>query len=246
MNKHTAVISCILGKAFNAVYPAPLPAKSFFFSNREDMSKEVESKGWKYIFLDLPLSDDYAVSSLQAKYVKFLQFLKEARFQWFSEFDDIVYVDHKFLLTAEHLEYLENTKQKAILLRKTPRLKTTVWDEVNDAMLQERYRRFMPETKAYIDAKLQEGCSDTVRICNTGLISFNHKNQEALAFADQIYSDLISIGTAECQIIWAMVSQQHGALIQTIDWEQIPIVWKAPRLAATEAGKGALQGHSAP
>lgn len=229
MNKNTAVISCILGRGFNAVYPAPLPGKSFFFSNQSGIASQVASKGWHYIFLDFPLSDDDAVSSLQAKHVKFLQFLKSKDFRWFNKFDEIVYVDHKFQLTAEHIEYIARIKQRAILLRKTPRLKTTVWDEVDEAMMQKRYRRFMPATKAYIDSKIREGCSDAVRVCNTGLIAFNHKDYDVRAFVNQVYFDLANIGTAECQIVWAMVSQQYSALIQTIDWDELPIVWEAPR-----------------
>ncbi len=226
--QNIAVVSCILGKDFNAVYPAPLNTKSYFFSNRKDISNEVEAKGWCYIYLDFPLDNDIAVSSLQAKYVKFLQFLKEARFEWFNDFDEIIYVDHKFLLTIEHLQYIKSSKNKDILLRKTPLKKTTIWDEVNDAMGQERYRRFMPQTKAYIDKKLKAGYSENVRICNTGLIAYSYKNPDVVTFLDQIYSDLIEIETAECQIIWAIVSQQYRSLIQTIDWSEIQIVWKKP------------------
>ncbi len=223
-----AVVSCILGTAFDAVYPAPLANRSFFFSNRKDISNKASEKGWKHIFLDSPLSQDYAISSLQAKYVKFLQFLHEERFEWFNLFDEIIYVDHKFLLTEDHVRFIEKAKQNKILLRKTPKLKKTVWDEVRAAVGQERYRRFMPQTIAYIKEQLRHGCSDKVRICNTGLICFSHKDPDVISFVNHVYSDLVKIGTPECQIIWAMVSQRYPHLIQQLNWEDIPIVWKTP------------------
>ncbi|WGL15730.1 hypothetical protein PVT68_13240 [Microbulbifer bruguierae] len=227
-SKGTAVISCILGTEFHSVYPAPQSEHSFLFSNRRDLFDEFAGKGWNPILLEFPLSRDDAVSSLQAKYVKFLQFLKESTFRWFDEFETIVYVDHKFFLNQDHLEFIEKTRKKDIFLRTTPKLKTTIWDEVNAAMGQERYRRFMPQTKSYINEKIKSGLSESVRICNTGLIAFSHKNPKVIAFLDQVYSDLISIGTSECQIVWALVAQQNTSLIQTIDWEEIPILWETP------------------
>jgi hypothetical protein len=216
---NVAVVSCIFGKTFNVVYDAPHGATSFFFSNRTDLVDEVTKKAWKYIFLDFPLSDDDAVSSFQAKYVNFLQFLRERRFDWFNDFDEIVYVDHKFLLTSEHLKYIEINKKAAIFLRRTPRLKTTVWDEVDDAMGQERYRRFISQTRKYINDKLKTGYSDTVRMCNTGLISYSHKLPKVISLVNEVYSDLQNIGTTECQIIWAIVSQRYTSIIQTIEWQ---------------------------
>ena len=180
------------------------------------------------MFLDFPLSEDDAISSFQAKYVKFLQFLREDRFEWFKNYDEIVYVDHKFFLTTDHLGLIETNKEKEIMIRTTPRLKTTVWDEVNDAMGQERYRRFMLQTRAYIDEKIKSGLSENARICNTGLISYSHNNPDVLSFVNHIYPDLVEIGTSECQIVWALISQQYLPLIQTIDWADIPILWKAP------------------
>lgn len=223
-----AVVSCILGRAFDSVYPAPVVGQSYFFTNREDIKGEVEDKGWHFVFLDMPLSDDDATSSLQAKYVKFLQFLSADECEWKDRFDEIVYVDHKFFLKEEHLCFIKNNKSRDVLLRTTPGLKTTVWDEVNVAMCQERYRRFMPQTKAYIEEKLSEGYSESIRISNTGLIAYNHKSPQVIALVDDMYSALTKIGTAECQIVWALVSQQYSELIQQIEWDDMSILRGPP------------------
>jgi len=227
--QQTAVVSCILGTSFRAVYPAPLAGSSFFFTNQRDLESEIEDKGWECLFLDIPLSSEGTISSLQAKYVKYLQFLRDGEHEWASRVDEIVYTDHKFFVKPKHLQFIVDNRSRDILVRKTPRLKTTVWDEFDDAMRSDRYRRFMPQTKAFIEQKLSEGYSATTPISNTGLIAYNHKNPRVLTFVDQMYAALTNIGTSECQIIWALLSQRYVDLIQHVDWKAMAILWEPPR-----------------
>ena len=70
MNKtNILVISCIFGNKFKKVYKAPLLCNCYFFSNNSEIQKEVESKGWKFIFVNVKLDDDYIICSLQSKYI---------------------------------------------------------------------------------------------------------------------------------------------------------------------------------
>lgn len=222
------VISSIFGKTFKNVYSAPEGYISYFFTNIKKLENEITEKGWKYLYVDFTVSDDEAISSFQSKYVKFLQFRKDNTYPSLEEYQQVVYVDHKFFLEMSHITRLLNIKKSPLLIRKTPRLKETVWDEVNAALGQERYRRFMPQTLDYIRDKIENGYSENVRICNTGLIVYDLKNVVINTLVNEVYADLVSIGTSECQIVWALVSQRYREIIQTIEWDEIPMVWEAP------------------
>lgn len=226
--RRNCVISCIFGREYAYVYPAPKDIESHFFTNSRSIKNEVVAKGWKYHFLNFPLSDDVAISSLQSKYIKFLQFKKQIKFAYFELYANIIYVDHKFKLEKQHVAKLLGQIKRSVLIRKTPRLKDKIWDEVNDAMGQERYRRFMPQTIEYVEEKLNNGYSEHVRICNTGLIVYNIRGKLVNKLVDEVYSDLMMLGTSECQIIWALITQKYADIIQTIEWEELPIIWEIP------------------
>jgi len=223
------VVSCIFGRDYLYVYPAPKGIECHFFTNSKAIRNEVIKKDWKYHFINFPLSDDFAVSSLQSKYIKFLQFIKHKRFQKFELFEYIIYVDHKVKLEEHHVSDLLMRTKQPVLIRKTLRLKDKIWDEVIDAMGQERYRRFMPPTIEYINRKLKNGYSENARVCNTGLIVYKAREGVVKKLVDEVYRDLISIGTSECQIIWALVTQKYAEVIQTIEWDDLPILRGVPR-----------------
>jgi len=227
------VIGCIFGKNFKAIYPAVKKYDSYFFTNNPEIKPMIEDSGWKYIFINLPLSEDDAISSLQSKYIKFLQFLKEHELSHFLDYDRIIYTDHKFELKDNHIEYLlETITDKKILVRDNPKHRNHIWEEVCLAMHQERYLRFMPQTIDYIREKLIEGYTEKNSgcTCNTGLILYNIREEKVLKFADEVYNDLIKIGTSECQIIWAMVGQKYIDIIRVIPWNDMNIRHEEPKI----------------
>lgn len=228
MHRNQCVISCIFGKKFRKVYRAPNNVKAYFFTNNTDIKDEIERKGWRYIYVRETLSEDLAISSLQAKYVKYLQFLDDPSYSDLKVHDEIIYVDHKFELTETHVERLNKLRDRPVLIRKTPRTKTSVWDEIEDAKGQERYLRFMPQTLEYVQRKLAEGYSERMRVCNTGLICYAAHDHEVSRLVEQVNRDLLEVGTSECQIIWSMVSQRFSSIIQMIEWTDLPILWKTP------------------
>ena len=65
----------------------------------------------------------------------------------------------------------------------TPRVKNTVYDEIQDAMYQPRYRERMPELKNWVKNKLSEGYTPKNRVTRTGLLFFNLNNQKLLIYA---------------------------------------------------------------
>lgn len=230
MKKETCVVSGIFGPDFSKVYPAVKGINCYFFTNNEKIKDEVISKGWIYVYIQLNVSRDIAVSSFQSKYIKFLQFLDQKRFSFFKDYyKTLIYVDHKFYIQNEQVNNLMKRMNKSILIRETAFVKTTIWDEYNMAMGQERYKRFQTKTLSYINNKLSEGYSENTRICNTGLICYDLSSKDVFKLTSDIYKDLVEIGTSECQIIWGMVAQKHEKIIQTIDWQSLPMIWKEPK-----------------
>jgi hypothetical protein len=221
MMADTCLISCILGQNFASVYRAP-QKEAYFFTNNPALRGEIESKGWQYVFLDLPLSADAAVSSLQAKYVKFLQFLRRVDCPPpLKTCAKIIYFDHKVELKPRHIAALLAVGQKPIVVRKHPHGRSNIWGEVSASLSQERYARFIDKTLEYVLAKIKQGYKTTTVVPWTSLVLYRPQDPQIQKFTDEIYRDLLEIGTSECQIVWAMVAQKYPELIQYLDGETI-------------------------
>ena len=265
------IISCIFGKKFKKIYPAPILTaiplvavgssvplafgaiplvavgvnelvtsyKCLFFTNNPTLKKEIESKGWTPVFINMPLSDNSTVSSVQAKYIKFLQFLNNNRFKQLKEkYKQILYFDHKFQVFSQHISKLidicanneTNTDDNSthIIIRETPTLKTSIWDEVNASKGQDRYKLGMNDTIALINNKIKnKEIQSNIRICNTGLIFYNNYTP-VIPMLNQIYLACTTLMQPECQIFWAIYSQQYTDLIKTIPFPLINPLWKCP------------------
>ncbi len=202
-----------------------MPRNCVFFSNNPDMQAEAVANGWIFIHTpQLPLSSNKLIGSLQSKYVKFLQYLGD-----YPDLDasgGVLYFDHKFEVTNQHLNAMLDGSDRAIVIRNTPKLKPTIGHEVEAAMRQERYQYAMPETLEWVERRVATGeYSETVRIVNTGLILY--RNPElARALTDQIYQTCWQLAQPECQIVWAVLSQKFQHMIGRLDWEQVTPVWK--------------------
>jgi hypothetical protein len=224
------VIACIFGKKFKKTYPAVKNYDAYFFTNNQEIKSIVESSGWKHIFIDLPLSEDDSVSSLQSKYIKFLQFLKQKQYSFFRNYDTIIYTDHKLELKDNHMKYLiEKLNGYKILIRDHPENRRNIWEEVGAAMFQKRYLRFMPQTIDYIREKIKNGYSEEPTVVWTSLIAYKHLDSETTNFTDMVYNDLAKIGTSECQIIWSMLGQRYTDIIKIIKWNEVNIKWQVPK-----------------
>lgn len=223
------VITPIFGKMFTKLHKAPIDYDSYCFTNNESLKPEIEEKGWKYIFVDFPLSEDDAVSCFQSKYIKFLQFLKENRFSFFKKYDYVIYTDHKLKLEKVHVQYLViSLQEKGIIIRNHDDNRQNIWEEFGIAMCQERYLRFMPQTIDYIREKIKEGYSDKPNVVLTGLIAYKSQEKEVIDFVDKVYNDLKKIGTSECQIVWSMLGQKYEDIIKIIKWDELAIKWEIP------------------
>ena len=224
------VIGCIFGKKFKTVYPSVKNYDAYLFSNNTEIKEAVKEAGWKYIFVDFPLSDDDAVSSFQSKYIKFLQFLKDEQYEFFKNYDKIIYSDHKLEITDNNVDYLlKKMKNSKILIIKHFQNRENIWIEAGEAMFQKRYQMFMIQTIDYIKNKINEGYSENCVIVLTGLIVYSHLKNETIEFADKVYGDLLKIGTSQCQIVWSLLSQKYMNIIRTIEWKELSIKPEEPK-----------------
>jgi len=222
---------CIFGDKFTVVYDAPRNYPAYCFTNNNLIQAEVEKKGWKYILMDFPVSNDVAESTLQVKYIKFLQFEKEERFSFFQQYQNLIVVDHKQKLKDCHVEQILRRKTNKVFLKLHPDQPTIrIWDEVERSMHQERYSRNMPQTIHYINQKIKSGLSEYVCIPWCGLILYEHNDAEVKELADEVYNDIIEWRMPNDQIVWAMVSQKHTSIIQMIPANEIPVKWLSPEL----------------
>lgn len=248
MQKSTylCVITTICGTGLKYLHPAPSKFDCYVFTNNPALRREAMRKGWIIILfstlkqpalpnpIDLSLTNDVVQSSNQSKYVKFLQIMRDNPNMNLWKYSQILYVDHKIKLQNHHFNRIRKLREpsKGIIIRKTPRLKMSVWDEFRDAHGQQRYRRFEFATRVFINDKLAQGYQSQVRICQTGFILYDMSSKplrdQIMSLTSEVYSNLRQVGTPECQIIWALVAQKYVSLIQTIECQSLSLLRKVP------------------
>lgn len=223
------IISCIFGETFHNVYPAP-SNNCFFFTNNNKLKQVIIDKGWVYVFVDFPISD-FKQSSIQSKYIKFLVFLKD--YPEFSKFNKIIYYDHKINMTyywlTRAIELSRNNQNYSVIIRKTPKIKRKIWDEVKAAMGQPRYSDSMDKTKIFINDTIRnnQDISENIRICRTGLLIYNNY-ENIKPMLEKIYKSCIDLNQPECQIFWGLFSQQYSNKILMIENKSLNPDWVCP------------------
>jgi hypothetical protein len=221
------VFSGVFGKRFSKLHPAPLAGESFLFSNNRELQSEAERTGWSFIFVDKELSNDYRVSSVQSKWVKFLSVMEEYP-EIFSGKRFIVYVDHKLKLKKKHVDKLRRMPNPGIIIRTTPIVKNSVYDEFNMSLAQKRYREFKEVTERWISEKLRDGYREQQRVCATGLIAYDLENHNVRKLASEAYQAVLETGNPCCQIFWTVLSQRYEQHIKTIGFFDLDIIWHDP------------------
>lgn len=225
-DRQPLIISCLFGALFSQVHEAIPGMRCVFFSNNRALKEAVEAKGWIFEFVKShPLTDDYRFSSLQSKYIRYLQFFGE--FPQYASDDPIVYCDHKFALDARHVQYIVDhfPADKSVLIRNTPREKLSIQDEIDQAMEWQRYALTMPQTIEWLEREgPARGLSMSNRIMNTGLIAW--KNTARIQpLLDEVYETTWRLAQPECQIVWALLSQAYEPWIQRVEWQALDPQW---------------------
>lgn len=221
------VVSGYFGARPTGIHRAPLDQNCFFFSNNLTLEKIAAKNGWTFVSMNgMPLSSEPRVSSLQSKCVKFLQF-DPAELGIIGD-SDILYFDHKFNVTSQHIRYIVENCSTELLIRNTRKVKLTIQDEIDAALGQKRYREAMAETVNWVNRCIStEGYSLRNRIMNTGLIYYR-KVEKVRSLCDGVFQKCWDLGQPECQIIWAVLSQRYEHLITRIEWDALNPMKREP------------------
>lgn len=197
--------------------------KCIFFTNNKKLRNEIIHKGWEYQYLEKDVDVGESIdSSLHAKVVKFLQLEPSMLTQLFN-YQYIVYMDSRRI--SDNIKQYTDACTKGILIRNTPRLKASVWDEVEEAKSQERYARSMEATIAFIDRSIAQGYRHDNRVMNTGVIVYKvddlNIRKSILTLCTDVYNCCIEYDQPECQIFWCILSQKYEEIMNKVDFYQI-------------------------
>jgi len=205
------IISCIFGNEFKRMYRAPT-ANCTFFTNNPELQKEITDRGWKYRFIDFPLSDLYQ-SSLQSKWIKFLQFdLTEGEY---------LYHDHKIKITPAVIGRATKLSSKPILVTNQPiNRNRNIMGEYKGSQDQLRYYRRRKQTLSYLEELERRGFRLDVPTMRTGFIYYKI-DERVKQFANLIYSDCMKTKNPECQLFWGVRAPKYKDIIKCVKFEEI-------------------------
>lgn len=221
------IISGYFGLKCKGIYPAPLKKRSLFFSNNIRLKNIAQKQGWKFIFVsDFLLTTNYRISSLQSKYIKFLQF--DFRELGISTDEEIIYFDHKLYVQKKHIANVIKYCDKDLLIRETPESKT-VQDEINEASLHPRYKYGMSNTIKWVTEKIESGnYLGKNKLALTGFIYYK-RPKKFFDLTNEVFNMCEKLDQPECQIIWTVLSEPYSNSIKQISAEKINLVWKKSR-----------------
>jgi hypothetical protein len=205
------VVTCFFGRKSVEILPAPTE-HSIFFTNNEDLTDKVQERGWHCVKVDIPLLDLYQ-SSLQAKWVKYLQFLTD-------DTGEYLYCDHKIPLTTALVDQIRRIASKNILVIRHRVAKRTVAKEFYKGTIQPRYASARKQTLNYLAAFREKGYSLKSPVMMTGMIYYQ-VSPEVLEFTRAVFAGCMKTGNPHCQLFWALHAQKYPHLVEAIEKEFI-------------------------
>ncbi len=201
--------------------------RAIFFTNNRLLKKEIILKGWEYSFLkdDEIGGIDSIASSLRAKKVKFLQ-LEQNILNELYAFDYVLYVDSRAIV--DDIDRIKSFCDKGLVIRYSPahKNKNTIWDEVDEAKVVERYALGMPETIKFIEDKIKgSGFTDKNKVMATGVILYKlgdkQYQERIMSLCQEVYTACVDLNQPECQIIWCLLSQSYDDFITKVDAQDV-------------------------
>lgn len=214
------VISCYFGDLDTGIWPAPnRRAECVFYSNNRSLDRRAHEFGWNFKYVDFPLSSNLLISSLQSKYVKFMQMIDER----VQEDRILIYTDHKNLITDEIIEDLIHRENPGLIVRNTPS-KKNIKEEIAEAKLQWRYKFAMQATEDWVQNQSFSGRYHYEhRLMNTGLLAIS-KFHIIKPLFDSVYRTCWKLAQPECQVIFGLLQQPYEELTFRLDYDEIPIM----------------------
>ena len=181
-------------------------------------SKQHYLDDFEFVFNDT--IDSYIKSTRLSKYFKCQTHL----LTHISKHNYSVYLDSKLILENHDLviKNIINMKSKGLcyILKNHPYIKDTVWNEYNEAILFDRYKREKDKMKKYIHKQIENGLSSDILsdFFQTGFIIRDHTNSKTSEINDKWYENVIKCG-CECQISFFFIQQQYLKYISSIPFQ---------------------------
>ena len=224
------LVSCFFGLPEISISDAPDGARAVFFTNNEINAAVAASAGWEPILMNdaaFALSNDLRVSSVQAKYAKFLQFRYD--FDDLAKYQVITYCDHNGCIQDKQLlEFSTHMDPEKSVLIRSSSYKKGLPKEIELSMRQPRYNTSMDETLRWLEnVRKSDGISDVKQIAATGMIHTT-RVEKMMPLFDAVYQAIITLNQPQCQIIWNTLSQKYANDIHQVGWRDLQIPWGGP------------------
>lgn len=211
-SNNIAYITCFFGTNPQRIYHwNKNNGDVYFFTNYSNLKNELISKGWNYVYVNKPLSNDLLISSLQSKYVKFLKFLDH--YNQFEKYKSIVYFDQKYTLDFKTTIDVENViskyNSKSCIIFQCNFAKNLLKHEVGRSLKQGRYKKNMSLTEKYIRNNVENGLSNRqIPIQLTGFIIYNMDKILCNDFSihTKVYDLCMKHQQPQCQIYWSILA----------------------------------------
>jgi len=214
------IVSCLFGTSVSDIFHAPnRSGVCVFMTNQPLMQPTIEKAGWTYQYINFPLSEDAIESSLQAKYTKFMAFRND--FPEYAAYKRILYFDNKINYQDKEVKQIvqQADPSKSILINKHINSnKKTIWDEIDDAIKQPRYKKHMEETIQLIRQRIDNGLMSPTggELCQTGVL-YVHDNMDAvMPLLNKVYSTCKELQQPECQVVWQMFMEEYADEVQIV------------------------------
>jgi hypothetical protein len=231
MSNRLAFYTCFIGSTYSTVLNIPpLPSTKYdcyYFTNNEEMSLLTKDTGWKLVFLNIPIYNDYNKDCMNCKHIRCCphEYDELKSYEYVCWFDDTLTVDcekvEKLLLELER-------SNKSIVLSKHPNQYSDVWGEYYEAISYPRYFTESDRYFNYIQKKIIEKGNDILNVHYCGGFSIRKLTDKfVISYNNQWYSNILDCGI-EDQISLQFIHQNYTDIILGIEykecWDYIEII----------------------
>lgn len=222
-----AFYTCFYGNNNNLAFKIPeipsLKYNCYYYTNNKIILEMLKLTKWIYIYDDKPVSDALIESCMISKHIK----TSPHEYKELKEYDYTCFLDSKLQKIDE--KFVEKFIDKyflkqnyALLLREHPFIYSSVWNEYNESMLQERYRIESQKYKNYINKQISNGLSEiTKHHCACGLLIRNMKHEKINEINTVWYKHIEECGIQD-QISFFFVKQLFDGYIYS--FTEIPFL----------------------
>ena len=195
----------------------------YYFTNNKTILDMLKLTKWIYIYDDKPTNDDLIESCMVGKHIK----TSPHDYKELKEYSYLCFLDSKLQKVNEKFveEFIDKYFLKenyALLLREHFFIKSSVWNEYNESMKQQRYIIESEKYKNYINKQISNGLSETTEHhCACGFLIRNMKHEKMIEINTVWYQHIQECGIQD-QISFFFVKQLFNDYIYS--FTEIPFV----------------------